>query len=125
MGSVIEMNDTLQLTREQGFPAELDYEKHLRKPFATDDFKDQIFEFKDKSGIRMYHTPPVRNFLVENKNGKWLYWGLVHIISIAHDDTNKRTSGTFKIIQIYSPEDMKKAHELIDGRPAFNFFRPL
>jgi len=85
MGSVIEMNDTLQLTREQGFPAELDYEKHLRKPFATDDFKDQIFEFKDKSGIRMYHTPPVRNFLVENKNGKWLYWGLVHIISIAHN----------------------------------------
>jgi len=28
MGSYIETNDTLQITREQGFPKELNYEKH-------------------------------------------------------------------------------------------------
>ena len=28
MGSYIETNDTLQITSEQGFPKELNYEKH-------------------------------------------------------------------------------------------------
>ena len=28
MGSLIEINDTLQITTEQGFPKELDYEKN-------------------------------------------------------------------------------------------------
>jgi len=35
MGSYIEFNDTLQLTTEQGFPAELDLEKHLQEPFRA------------------------------------------------------------------------------------------
>ena len=30
MGSYIELNDTLQLTTEQGFPKELDLKKHLK-----------------------------------------------------------------------------------------------
>ena len=80
MGTYIETNDTLQITREQGFPKELQYDRHLIKPFTADDFKDVIFEFKDKPNIRIYHRPPVRDFLVENINGKWLYWGLIHII---------------------------------------------
>ena len=29
MGSFIEINDTLRITKEQGFPKELDYEKHI------------------------------------------------------------------------------------------------
>lgn len=66
MGSYIETNDTLQITREQGFPKELDYERHKAKPYLAEEFNDKIFEFKDKPNIRVYHRPPVRNFLVEN-----------------------------------------------------------
>ena len=62
MGSFIKINDTLQLTAEQGFPKELDYEKHKIKPLTADDFKGRIFEFKDKPEIRIYQQPPVRNF---------------------------------------------------------------
>ena len=34
MGSIITLNDTLQLTLEQGFPAELVYETHTQKPLT-------------------------------------------------------------------------------------------
>ena len=73
MGSIIEINDTLQLTHEQGFPAELNLEVHLKNPYKTEDFDGKIFEFKNKPSVRVYKAPPVRNFLVENKNGKWIY----------------------------------------------------
>jgi len=114
MGSFIETNDTLQISSEQGFPKELDYQQHKSKPFTADDFNGKIFEFKNKPKIRIYHLPPVRNFLVQNIDGKWLYWGLVHIIEIAHDNINQNTSGKFKIIYIYTPEEMEYAHKLID-----------
>lgn len=122
MGSVIEINDTLQLTKEQGFPAELQLEKHLVTPYTIDDIKDFIFKFKNKSGIRVYQSPPVRNFLAENRNGKWIYWGLVHIIEVTHDYINKTTSGTFKIIALYSPDEMKQVYTLIDRREGINYF---
>lgn len=122
MGYYIENNDTLQITREQGFPAELIYEKHCEKPFTAADFKDQIFEFKDKPGIRMFPRPPVRTFLVENRDGKWLYWGLAHIIEVKYDMVNGATSGKFKITYINTPEEIKKAHELIDRNPETDFF---
>jgi hypothetical protein len=66
--------------------------------------------------------PPVRNFLVENRNGKWIYWGLIHIIEAHHDYVNKTTSGKFKIIYINTPEEMKKAHDLIDRNKETNYF---
>lgn len=122
MGSIIEINDTLQITKEQGFPEELNLEKHLQKPFKAEDFKEKIFEFRNKSGIRVYKSPTVRNFLVENREGKWIYWGLIHITEIQHDYVNKSTSGKFKIIYIYTPEEMKNAHELIDRNEKTNFF---
>ena len=74
MGSFVEMNDTLQISAEQGFPKELDYDRHKATPFTAQDFTGRVFEFKDKPGIRNYHTPPVRNFLVESIDGKWRYW---------------------------------------------------
>ena len=114
MGSLIEINDTLQITEEQGFPKELDYEKHKTKPFTTADFEGQVFEFKDKSKIRIYKLPPVRNFLAQNINGKWLYWGLIHILEVSHNNIKQTTSGKFKIIHIYSPDEMQYAHKLID-----------
>lgn len=123
MGSFIETNDTLQITKEQGFPQELDLEKHKIRPFLAEDFESKIFEFRNKSNIRLYHAPPVRNFLVENKNGKWIYWGLVHILEVNHDYVKKTTSGKYIIIYINSPEEMKQAHNLIDRNPKTNYFQ--
>ena len=100
MGAHITLNDTLQLTQEQGFPVELNLEKHLVSPIRFEDFKGKIFEFKNKEDIRVYQVPPVRNFLVENRGGKWIYWGLVHIVALTYDYENKITSGKFKIIYI-------------------------
>ncbi len=114
MGSYIEINDTLQITKEQGFPVELNWKQHLKNPYTAEQFKDKVFEFKNKSNIRNYQMPPVRNFLVENINGKWLYWGLVHVIEVKHDYINKTTSGKFKIIYINTPDEMKMAHNIID-----------
>jgi len=114
MGSFIEINDTVQISKEQGFPEELDYEQHKIKPLVASNFEGKIFEFKNKSKVRIYHLPPVRNFLVQNIDGKWLYWGLVHVIEVVHDNLNQTTSGKFKIIYIYTPEEMKHVHKLID-----------
>lgn len=122
MGSLIELNDTLRITKKQGFPQELVYEEHLQKNFRAEDFTDKIFEFKDKEKIRVYQQPPVRCFLVEDINGKWLYWGLCHVVEIKHDYLKKVTSGKYKIIYINTPEEMKKAHELIDRNKETDFF---
>ncbi|NUJ97432.1 hypothetical protein HGA92_01435 [Candidatus Gracilibacteria bacterium] len=122
MGSYIELNDTLQITQEQGFPKELVYEKHLEKAFTAEDFEGKIFEFKEKPNIRVYHMPPVRNLLVQNINGKWLYWGLIHILEVTHNTLKKTTSGKFKIIYIYTPEEMKYAHRLVDRNKETDFF---
>jgi hypothetical protein len=121
MGSFIEINDTLQISKEQGFPNELDFEKHKVKPFTANDFAGKIFEFQNKPNIRIYHAPPVRTFLVENIDGKWLYWGLVHILEVRHDLENKTTSGKYKIITIYPPDKMKTAFELIDERNEISY----
>lgn len=121
MGSFIEINDTLQITTEQGFPKELDYDRHKIKPFTADNFKNRIFEFKDKPKIRIYQLPPVRNFLVQNIDGKWIYWGLIHVIEVRHDNINKTTSGKFKIIHLYNPEEMKHAHKLINRDEGTDF----
>ena len=122
MGSFIETNDTLQITKEQGFPAELDLKRHLKNPFKSGDFSEKIFEFKNKKEIRIYQAPPCRNFFVENIGGKWVYWGLAHILEVRHDYVNKTTSGKFKIIHINTPEEMKQMFQLADQRPEFNYF---
>lgn len=122
MGSFFEMNDTLQITREQGFPKELDIEKHLKNSYNLKDFDGKIFEFKDKLDLRLYQVPPTRNFFVENRDGKWIYWGLCHILETKHDNIKKTTSGKFKIIYINTSEEMKQAYKLTDQRPGFNYF---
>ncbi len=122
MGTSIILNDTLQITKAQGFPQELDFDKHKVSPFRLENFTDREFEFHGKEGIRSYQAPPVRVFLVENINGKWLYWGLCHVLETKIDLVAKVTSGKFKIIKLYTPEEMKIAYNLTDGRPEFNFF---
>jgi hypothetical protein len=119
MGSFVEVNDTLQITKAQGFPKELDYEKHLKKPFTVADFNSREFSFTDKKEIRIYQQPPVTNLFVENIDGKWLFWGMVEITEIRHDYVKKVTSGKYRIIQIYSPSEMKQMEKLIDRKYKF------
>ncbi|HLB66108.1 MAG TPA: hypothetical protein VJJ78_00730 [Candidatus Saccharimonadales bacterium] len=123
MGSFIEINDTLRISKEQGFPSGLDIEQHLENAYKLEDFKGKVFNFTAKPKIRVYKVPPVRNFLVEDLNGKWLYWGLCYILEITHDYEKQVTSGKFKIIRLNTPEEMKKAFDLADyGRPELNYF---
>lgn len=122
MGSYIELNDTLRITKEQGFPKELELKKHLNHPLLLSDLKDSVFEFKDKPNIRLYQMPPVRCFLVEDIDGKWVYWGLCHILEIKHDYLKKTTSGKYKIVYLYNPDEMKSAFNLIDQNPETNYF---
>jgi hypothetical protein len=123
MGSLIEINDTLRINKEQGFPAELDLQTHLQNPYTLDAVADKVFSFSSKPNIRVYKQPPVRNFLVEDVDGKWVYWGKCHILEIHHDYIKNETSGKFKIISINSPENMKKAFDLIDLVPENNYFQ--
>lgn len=103
MGSIIEHNDTLQLTTEQGFPAELDLAKHRAKSFTVEDFVGRVFEFK-KSDLRLYNLEPTRCFLVQNIDGKWLHWGHCLIIEQTINPEKNLTSGKFVISKIYEPE---------------------
>lgn len=122
MGSFIEINDMLQFTNRQSFPTELDFEKHKDKPYTVEDFGGKIFKFRDKSKMRIYKAPPLRNFLVQNIRGKWLYWGLVCIIEISYDYTEQTISRKFKIIHIYTLNEMKEAHKLINRNTDTVFF---
>lgn len=107
MGSFVEFNDTLQITTKQGFPEELNLEKHRKEPIKTEDVKDKVFEFSNKPGARIFHPAPCRCFLVHNIGGKWLYWGKIIITEQTIKGENKEnqtTSGKYQIIEIYDPE---------------------
>lgn len=122
MGSFIEINDTLRINKEQGFPAELDLQTHLSTPYSLADVEGKVFSFSAKPKIRVYKIPPVRNFLVEDIDGKWVYWGHCLIQSINHDYNEQVTSGSFIITRINTPDEMKKAFDLIDRFPENNYF---
>lgn len=122
MGSIIEINDTLQITAEQGWPKELDLKTHLQTPYTLDDVKDKVFEFKDKPRIRVYKQPPVRNFLAQCIGDKWVYWGLCFVLEVKHDYVNQTTSGKFTIIRLNTPEEMKEVFKHVDVRPELNYF---
>lgn len=126
MGSYFELNDTLQITTEQGFPADiLDLEKHIKNPILIDNVKDKIFEFHDKVKARIYHMPPCRCFLAHNINSKWLYWGKIEIIeqTIHSQNPNKpSTSGKYKITEIYEP-DYQKQFTNHETHPCQSYFK--
>lgn len=123
MGSCIELNDTLQITTEQGFPPELSLESHQKRPLKASDFEGRVFGFRNKNGARLYHTPPCRCFLVHNIGGKWLYWGKALIIeqTISGEGKSQVTSGKFRIIEIYDPEYQKQItkNETDEGKSYF------
>ncbi|MGB4800451.1 MAG: hypothetical protein WBP03_02955 [Candidatus Saccharimonadales bacterium] len=123
MGSLIEINDTLRITKNQGFPAELDIETHLQKPYTLADVEGRVFEFKAKEKIRLYQQPPVRNFLVEDLNGEWLYWGLCYVLEVHHDYVTGVTSGKYKIVRLNTPREMRQHFELTHfTNPEHNYF---
>jgi len=123
MGSLLEINDTLRITKGQGFPAELDIKRHIKNPYTQQDVEGKVYEFKAKEKIRVYKQPPVRNFLVEDLDGKWLYWGLCYILEIHHDYENQMTSGKFKIVRLNNPEEMKQMFRLTHfNRDHENYF---
>jgi hypothetical protein len=133
MGSMVEINDTLQLTTEQGFPADLlDLKKHQKKPVTLADVKDKIFEFKDKPSARIFQLDPVRVYYVHNIDGKWLFWGRVFIQSeTIYKNVDAKgnwkegdwlTSGTYKIIDIYDPK-YQKAFTLHEAPSDRNYFK--
>lgn len=105
MGGKVIINDTLQITSEQGFPKELNLEKHRSKPITLEDVKDKVFSFT-KLDARLYQLAPTRCFLVHNIDGLWLYWGKIIMVeqTIKYDGKKSTTSGKFKIIQMYDPE---------------------
>lgn len=115
MGSNIELNDTLQITTEQGFPADLlDLATHQANPIPLAAVKDRLFSFTGKPGPRFFQSDPVRVYLVHNIGGKWLFWGKIFIQSqtiekaISPDGSWKEgswtTSGTYRIVDLYEPE---------------------
>jgi len=112
MGSFIEINDTLRITTEQGFPVDiLDFKNHQENPMMTEKIKDKVFEFCDKPKARIYHPAPTRVFLVQDIDGKWLYWGKVIIIEQKISGElfeEQKTSGKYKIIEIYDPVYQKE-----------------
>ena len=125
MGSMIEINDTLQLTTEQGFPSDVfDLACHQQNPITLDDVKDRIFTFKSKPNARIFQLDPVRVYFVHNINGKWLFWGHVFIqsISITKDDKgNWITGGTYKVTEVYSP-DYQESFSRHESPPGASFF---
>ncbi|NIO22680.1 MAG: hypothetical protein GTN38_01480 [Candidatus Aenigmarchaeota archaeon] len=125
MGSYVELNDTLQITTEQGFPAdELILEKHRENPYTAKDFEGKVYEFHDKPRIRDFHHAPNRNYFVHNIDGKWLYWGEIIIFEqtkMGETEETQTMSGKFRIIKIYDPEyqELKTRNESPPGKSYF------
>ena len=101
MGSLIEINDTLKISKERGFPPALTLEVHLKHPEESRIFLRQAFFFWNKDE-RLYLRPPARVFLVEEIDGKWLYWGNASVV----EQTIKegKTEGVYRITKLYIPE---------------------
>lgn len=111
MGTMVELNDTLQLTAEQGFPVEFDRAKHVATPILLADVKGKQFHFKDKHNARIYQLDPVRVYLAHNIQGKWLFWGRVLIQSLKLEKVSTPTSqggwvtsGTYILEDLYDPQ---------------------
>lgn len=132
MGSTIELNDTLLLTAEQGFPAHLlDWERHRRQPVELPHVAGMVFEFTGKAGARLFHLAPTRVYLVQNIAKKWLFWGRALIVSQSIQQTldadgqwtsSWTTSGSFTISDLYEP-DYQARFTRRESPPGASFFK--
>lgn len=129
MGSGVEINDTLQITTEQGFPSkQMNRAEHVRNPLTTEMFSGKIFTFQGKLGARIFQLSPVRVYLVHNVEGKWLFWGKIAVIeqSITQVHEGARageweTGGKYSILEIYDPvyQELFTRRESPKGRSYF------
>jgi hypothetical protein len=104
MGSIIEINDTLKISKDRGrgFPIGLKREEHMTNPESSNVFLGQEFDFWNDDE-RLYHRPPTRVFFVEEMpDGKWLYWGNALVSRQTIEDG--KTLGRYKITKIYKPD---------------------
>lgn len=120
MGSILEINDTLQITTEQGFPADIfDLERHRAKPIELDEVSHMVFRFTGKTRPRFFHLDPVRVYWYHNIDGVWLAWGHIAILEQTISANPKAphhgapnvsdpeqwvTSGSYKVIKVYTPQ---------------------
>ena len=52
MGCMYELNDTLLLSPDQGFPTNVfNYERHVKNPVTMKDVEGKIFEFLGKGSL--------------------------------------------------------------------------
>lgn len=118
MGSLIEINDTLKISKERGFPQELKLESHVKDPESSRRFLGKQHNFWNIDD-RLYNRPPTRVFLVEEIDGKWLYWGNAFITSQTMSEG--KTSGNYIITKIYLPEFQRQMtiEESPDGKSYF------
>lgn len=103
MGSQIEINDTLKLTRLEGLPAE--------------PCEGAVYEFR-KRGRRLYHLAPARVFLVEETGVGWNYLGHAHVLELTLDAEQDETRGRYRVVALY-PRDyalLVNRHEAPAGR---------
>ncbi|MBX9671530.1 MAG: hypothetical protein K2X93_28335 [Candidatus Obscuribacterales bacterium] len=132
MGSNLELNDTLLVTDEQGFPSDLlSLASHLKNPVTTEHVKDKKFAFSKKDGARIFHLDPVRIFLVENIDGKWLFWGKAYILEQTISKKLEpngswtpgrwETSGVFKIVDLFDP-DYQRSFTKRESPPGKSYF---
>ena len=142
MGSLIDLNDTLELTDAQGFPFDLfDLARHQRDPITIEELGNRTFTFQGKLKPRVFQLDPVRVFFYHNLpdadgNTKWLAWGEVLIQSlhiqknpdVSHkskrnesDPNQWLTGGTYKMLKIYTPDYQRIAtHHQTPG--GFDYF---
>jgi len=142
MGSLIDLNDTLELTDAQGFPADVfDLARHQCDPITLEDLADRIFTFHGKVKPRIFQLDPVRVFFYHNLpdaqgNTRWLAWGEVLIQSlhiqknpaVAHQSKRNEsdpnqwvTGGTYRMLKVYDPDYQRIAtrHQTPEG---FDYF---
>ena len=139
MGSILEINDTLEITTEQGFPESFfNLERHRQNPITTDEVKDMVFEFCGKTGPRFFHLDPVRVYWYHNIDGRWLAWGQIvmqeqtisrnpeyteHEGAINVSDPEQWvTSGKYKVLKIYDPEYQEEFTRK-DLPPSLSYFQ--
>ena len=131
MGNNIEVNDTLQITPDQGFPTEVfDLEAHLKTPITLADVSGRVFSFQGKPGARIFHLEPVRVFLVQNINNKWLFWGhaqiqsqtISKVLDCNGDWTGDwQTRGTYIMSAVYDPAHQKRM-TILESPPGKSYF---
>lgn len=138
MGSILEINDTLQITTEQGFPEDIfNLKRHRANPITIDEVKDMVFEFSGKPRPRFFHLDPVRVYWYHNIDGRWLAWG--HIIfheqgisrspNHAHngpinvsDPDDWVTGGKYRISKVYDPQYQEEFTRK-DLPPSLSYFQ--